>query len=162
VRFCIVPLLLAALLSSLIAAISMSCWTIRIYAGTTIVRVERSGIKAVWKEYRMYQTPVLDVDLVDGVTGGWWASPSLSYLDSSNLSVDIDGNRQRVSFPTPKTLWLNLPHWLTNLVSWSLFIILWRKSRKHPAGHCQSCGYDLTGNESGACPECNATVEVTA
>lgn len=23
-------------------------------------------------------------------------------------------------------------------------------------GHCPACGYDLTGNESGACPECGA------
>ena len=26
--------------------------------------------------------------------------------------------------------------------------------REYPSGHCQSCGYDLTGNESGRCPEC--------
>ncbi|UCG15461.1 MAG: hypothetical protein JSV19_09200 [Phycisphaerales bacterium] len=24
----------------------------------------------------------------------------------------------------------------------------------HPRGHCQSCGYNLTGNVSGVCPEC--------
>jgi hypothetical protein len=24
----------------------------------------------------------------------------------------------------------------------------------YPPGHCQRCGYDLTGNESGICPEC--------
>ncbi len=29
-------------------------------------------------------------------------------------------------------------------------------------GHCRSCGYDLTGNLSGACPECGAPVPVTA
>ena len=50
------------------------------------------------------------------------------------------------------------PHWLTNLIAWSLFFILWRKRRKHTKGHCQRCGYDLTGNESGACPECNTIV----
>ena len=32
--------------------------------------------------------------------------------------------------------------------------ILWRRDRRHPPGHCQGCGYDLTGNESGMCPEC--------
>lgn len=26
--------------------------------------------------------------------------------------------------------------------------------RRYPAGCCQKCGYDLTGNESGRCPEC--------
>jgi len=53
-----------------------------------------------------------------------------------------------------------IPHWLTNLVAWSLFIVLGRKARTYPKGHCQSCGYDLTGNETGACPECNAPMEV--
>jgi len=42
--------------------------------------------------------------------------------------------------------------------SWSLFFILLRKRRKYPKGHCQSCGYDLTGNTTGACPECNSEV----
>ena len=57
-----------------------------------------------------------------------------------------------------KYVLINIPHWLTNLVVWSLFFILWRKTRSHPKGHCQRCGYDLTGNESGRCPECNAGV----
>ena len=26
--------------------------------------------------------------------------------------------------------------------------------RRYPFGHCQSCGYDLTSNVSGKCPEC--------
>ena len=53
---------------------------------------------------------------------------------------------------------IEIPHWLTNLVAWSLFFFFWRKARKPPTGHCQQCGYDLTGNESGACPECNTAV----
>ena len=27
-----------------------------------------------------------------------------------------------------------------------------------PSGHCQSCGYDLTGNTSGRCPECGEAI----
>lgn len=27
-----------------------------------------------------------------------------------------------------------------------------------PAGHCQHCGYDLTGNTSGVCPECGEQI----
>jgi predicted membrane protein len=29
--------------------------------------------------------------------------------------------------------------------------------RKPPPGHCSKCGYALTGNESGTCPECGAS-----
>lgn len=31
---------------------------------------------------------------------------------------------------------------------------LWWRDRPIPPGHCQRCGYDLTGNISGCCPEC--------
>ncbi len=32
---------------------------------------------------------------------------------------------------------------------------LWhRDRRRHPPGHCQHCGYNLTGNVSGICSEC--------
>lgn len=56
---------------------------------------------------------------------------------------------------------LLIPHWLTNLVAWSIFFLLWRRSRKPPKGHCQQCGYNLSGNESGRCPECDHRVEPT-
>ena len=29
---------------------------------------------------------------------------------------------------------------------------------EHPPGHCQSCGYNLTGNQSGICSECGAVI----
>ncbi|NOT01044.1 MAG: hypothetical protein HOP29_10490 [Phycisphaerales bacterium] len=32
--------------------------------------------------------------------------------------------------------------------------VLWYVDRRSPLGHCKHCGYDLTGNESGVCPEC--------
>jgi hypothetical protein len=30
---------------------------------------------------------------------------------------------------------------------------------KQPSGHCQECGYNLTGNVSGVCPECGTEVK---
>ncbi len=30
--------------------------------------------------------------------------------------------------------------------------------RRHPPGHCQKCGYDLTGNVSGVCSECGEPI----
>ncbi len=37
--------------------------------------------------------------------------------------------------------------------------ILWRLRRERlPVGLCPGCGYDLTGNVSGVCPECGAAV----
>lgn len=34
-------------------------------------------------------------------------------------------------------------------------IICWYRRRREP-GRCHACGYDLTGNTSGRCPECGA------
>ena len=34
----------------------------------------------------------------------------------------------------------------------------WRDRRRIPLGHCQHCGYDLTGNVSGRCPECGRAI----
>ena len=39
-------------------------------------------------------------------------------------------------------------------------ILFWLvdRYRRIPVGHCQSCGYNLTGNVSGRCPECGETI----
>ncbi len=39
-------------------------------------------------------------------------------------------------------------------------IALWLLSAlpHFPPGHCRNCGYDLTGNVSGRCPECGSEV----
>ena len=33
-------------------------------------------------------------------------------------------------------------------------VILWTLDARYPLHRCQQCGYDLTGNTSGVCPEC--------
>jgi hypothetical protein len=33
----------------------------------------------------------------------------------------------------------------------------WLDRRRIPPGHCRRCGYNLTGNVSGVCPECGET-----
>ena len=52
-----------------------------------------------------------------------------------------------------------VPFWLPLLAVAIPTYILFRRDRRHPPGHCQKCGYDLTGNESGTCPECGKEVE---
>jgi hypothetical protein len=51
-----------------------------------------------------------------------------------------------------------VPLWvpLIPLVAWTVWT--WRRIRRHGPGTCHACGYDLTGNRSGRCPECGADV----
>ena len=61
-------------------------------------------------------------------------------------------------WPVP-TLWGGirlLPFSLLLVVIAVPTTILHRHDRPFPPGHCESCGYDLTGNQSGRCPECGA------
>lgn len=43
---------------------------------------------------------------------------------------------------------------------WAYMYVEWCNAQV-PAHHCVSCGYDLTGNVSGQCPECGETHIVT-
>ena len=50
---------------------------------------------------------------------------------------------------------VTIPLWIPLVVVAIPTGFLWRRERKRPRpGHCRSCGYNLTGNVSGVCPEC--------
>ena len=51
----------------------------------------------------------------------------------------------------------NLPIWTVLLVAIPT-VVLFRFDCRMPPGHCP-CGYDLTGNVSGTCPECGHEVK---
>jgi hypothetical protein len=49
----------------------------------------------------------------------------------------------------------SFPLWIPILVLVLPTALLYRYDRRLPrSGHCQRCGYNLTGNVSGRCPEC--------
>jgi hypothetical protein len=56
---------------------------------------------------------------------------------------------------------LVLPLWMPVLVSTSAAVFFWRFGGRVRDGKCKKCGYDLTGNVSGRCPECAEVVPQT-
>ena len=56
---------------------------------------------------------------------------------------------------------LFVPMWLPLLlVGVPTALLWWRDRRRFPPGYCQHCGYNLTGNVSGRCPECGTTISL--
>ena len=57
------------------------------------------------------------------------------------------------------TMALVIPLWIPFLLVAIPTAILWRLDRRRiPPGHCLKCGYNLTGNVSGTCPECGERI----
>jgi predicted RNA-binding Zn-ribbon protein involved in translation (DUF1610 family) len=93
------------------------------------------------------------VELVDGVAhtmgmfGRHWHTFGVLHQGEIPVGSDIE------------TAWaVMLPHWFVALTL-SLPPSLWLRrrigdSRRRAPGRCTSCGYNLTANQSGVCPEC--------
>ena len=53
-----------------------------------------------------------------------------------------------------------IPEWLVFLlVGGPTALLWWLDRRRFRPGQCQGCGYDLTGNVSGRCPECGRLID---
>ena len=50
------------------------------------------------------------------------------------------------------------PLWCLALVALIPTVFLWWRDRRIPPGFCERCGYNLTGNVSGRCPECGTAI----
>lgn len=60
-----------------------------------------------------------------------------------------------VSWPNPQWMLLTfVEYWCLDWLIVVVTILLMRRQAAIPPTHCQNCRYDLTGNESGICPEC--------
>ncbi len=55
-----------------------------------------------------------------------------------------------------------VPLWMPFVLFAVPSVVHFFRRRRWPAGHCQRCGYDLTGNTSGRCPECGKAARAPA
>ena len=57
-----------------------------------------------------------------------------------------------------RSIHLVCPMWMLLLPVTIPTAYLFYRDRRPPRGHCQGCGYNLTGNVTGVCPECGCAV----
>jgi hypothetical protein len=87
--------------------------------------------------------------LDEGEKLGWDVQPIAS-LGWGDLDWVISGGLEEIQLALP--LWI-----LLVIVAIPTAFLFWR-DRPIPPGHCRKCGYNLTGNVSGVCPECGKPV----
>lgn len=95
--------------------------------------------------------------LVGGGVGVAQYQGSLGFEFDDNLTM----NWLRPDFRWDSTMGdfgLVVPAWIPTVLIITPTIILWRRDRRLLPNHCK-CGYDLTGNVSGVCPECGTPIE---
>jgi len=94
-----------------------------------------------------------------------WHGPFIwqTYTRSSGFGFMPGG---RSSFVINHHRLIVVPHWALSGL-WAVGPAVWavacvRRRRWAIEGRCAACGYDLTGNVSGVCPECGVKVEKSA
>ena len=113
------------------------------------------------------------VQMEVGGGGMWiqWTTASEPDFYPADRKLFIDVYRRPASYPSrwgfPRfgrtdysyLVWAQVPIWLIFVMLAIPSAFLWYRDRRPPRpGHCQRCGYDLTGNVSGRCSECGREV----
>jgi hypothetical protein len=120
----------------------------------------------VWTVEWNVRRPTCDAWLADGALAlTWWRpSPGL-ILDARGFYISRHtGGYQPIRWvqtrATGAEISVAVPLWLPLLLSTVVTALpLRRPPRATLRGRCSTCGYDLTGNTSGRCPECGTAVE---
>ncbi len=107
-----------------------------------------------------------------GNVGVVWVAAENEKRDVFVTGLELRKNTPRgfrLSLPTVRrwpvsTTWGTQHRWIAVLPLWLLLLViatptafLWWRDRRPLPGHCP-CGYDMTGNVSGTCPECGVEV----
>ena len=64
----------------------------------------------------------------------------------------------RVGFMGLQQYWI--PLWMPLMFPLFVCVVIWWRNRRYPSDHCLKCGYNLTGNQSGICPECGTNAGI--
>jgi hypothetical protein len=105
----------------------------------------------------VHTAPSGELGIAAGCAYSYWGQFMFTgwrlYPPSSKVKWWIDIQRGRDG------TMLHVPLWIPCLMLAALSVALWWRDRPMPPGRCFICGYDLTGNVSGTCPECGCATK---
>jgi hypothetical protein len=93
-------------------------------------------------------------------TGGRFRPPFYAYIGAYRGGPLLVSERLGLRYPRvigTGPYGLAVPAWICLLAMGLPATVLWWRDRRARPGYCPSCGYDLTGNVSGRCPECGVS-----
>jgi hypothetical protein len=136
--------ILALCLLLMLAFIASLRWTVILSIWGATIAVGNGGVMVLWSwrldpGINIYDSRFAEDPSVPDLC--WW--PTLE----SGL------------FPWNRTAGLTCPIWMIVVSLTLLARLLSHLARRIPPGHCEHCGYNLTGNVSGRCPECGTAIK---
>jgi hypothetical protein len=111
--------------------------------------------------YERYEPPRVASQPLYG-QGGYRGWGRIRFYPPSEQTVEqsVSPSRSRHIIPGRITQFM-FPWWLPMVIFGIVPLVAlsrWLLRRRIPEGHCQGCGYNLTGNVSGVCPECGGAI----
>ena len=98
---------------------------------------------------------------IDWLPSRWWGWRVMTVRPSQGLAFHL-GLRWPSFEPRSSSLWAftHIPIWLLFVMTYAMTGVVTWPLRWHPGrGTCRRCGYNLTGNTSGRCPECGTKTD---
>jgi len=127
--------------------------------GVTVTFLTISAITFIVEPKWSYEH--IFVELECGLMTVWFTwSGDWGFWEPRGYTATLPSRYHYFVAPDFDGYFLYVPYWLVLSVSTPIWLTLRRKHqiplRWKAEGKCVGCGYDLTGNTTGVCPECNA------
>ena len=90
---------------------------------------------------------------------GWMCRPQWSSLAEHMRWTQVAHLCLGFRLPSKNNTTFHMPLWLLVAATGYPTAFRWYRDRRPKAGFCTACKYDLTGNESGTCPECGTAIK---
>ena len=126
------------------------------------------GMCWIWLSTNRQEVPALLVRYppieIHVAYGSLWVSSEPTFRTWLTHPVELGSVYYANRFARPEDFVLRLPLWSVACAFAAAFIGLlgtpaYRRWSRRRAGGCAECGYSLTGNVSGVCPECGTEVK---